>query len=446
MKHRDNYTFLTTAPVRSVVLQMAVPTIVCMLVTSLYNMADTFFVGRLNTQSTAAVGIAFSIMSVVQAIGFFFGHGSGNFISRCLGARRREEAETMAATGFAMSLIGGAIVGAVGLAFLRPLVVALGATPTIEPLACTYLGIVLAGTPLMTASLTLNHQMRLQGNALYGTIGITGGVVLNILLNPLFIFTFDMGIAGAACATVASQGFSLLILLSMTQHRGNISVHPRRAKFSRTLMHEIVCGGSPSLMRQGLAALSMVALNHAAAICGGDAAIASMSIVSRFCFFVFSVVLGLGQGFQPLCGFCYGARLYDRVREGFKFCVVTGTVFLIVCAVVCWALAPDIVRLFRSDDTVVAIGTDALRFQLLTFPLLPLIGLSNMYLQNIRRTVSANLAAMARSGLFFLPLLPLLSTLWGLTGVEACQPLSDLCAFSLCLPLAVSALRKMGRE
>ncbi len=439
---RDKYVFLTKAPVSRVILTMAIPTIISMLITSAYNVADTYFVGRINTQSTAAVGIAFSMMSVVQAVGFFFGHGSGNFISRSLGARCVRRAQMMATTGLVLSWMTGCVVAIIGLTFLEPIAIGLGSTPTILPYAKDYLGIVLLGAPFMTTSFTLNNQMRFQGNAMYAMFGVLSGAVLNILLDPLLIFSFDMGIHGAAMATLISQVVGFLILLRMSFRGGGVGIRLPLFTLRSIILKEIVFGGTPSLSRQGLASLSTLALNVVAGKYG-DAAIAAMSIVGRFCFFIFAAIIGFGQGFQPLCGFCYGAGLYRRVREGFFFCVRYGTIFLSVVAAVGFAFAPEIVGEFRNDATVIDIGTRALRWQFLTFPLLPLIGLSNMYLQTIRKPLRANLVAAARSGLFFIPLIGILSSLWGLAGLEVCQSVSDVCTFALALPITLHTLNGM---
>lgn len=328
-RHTDNYTFLTQAPAHRVILTMAVPTIITMLVTSLYNIADTFFVGQLDTQSTAAVGVVFPVMFFIQAFGFFFGHGSGNYISRELGARRHGNAETMASTGFVYSLVAGTVAMVVGLYMIKPLAVWLGSTPTILPYTESYMSIILLGAPFMTASLTINNQMRLQGNASYAMYGIISGAVLNVVLDPVFIFVFDMGVAGAAVATVTGQVVGFFVLLAMSRRGENIRLDIRRFSPRLAYLKEIVYGGSPSLSRQGLGCVAVMMLNVAASEYG-DAAIAAMSIVSRITMFIMSVVLGLGQGFQPFCGFCYGAGLYGRLREGFGFIVKVGTAFLLV--------------------------------------------------------------------------------------------------------------------
>ena len=442
---RDNYTFLTHAPVHRVVLTMAIPTIISMLSTSLYNLADTYFVGKINTQSTAAVGVSFSVMAIIQAVGFFFGHGSGNYISRMLGAKERELAEQMASTGFVLSIVAGVIIAVLGQLFLTPLCIALGSTSTILPYTERYLGIVMLGAPFMTASLTLNNQMRFQGNASYAMCGILSGVVLNFVLAPLLILYFALGITGAAIATLTSQTFGFLMLFRMSRRSQNISIHISNVRFSRDFMKEIVFGGTPSLSRQGLGSLSTIMLNHAAGFYG-DAAIAGMSIVTRLSFFIYAVVIGIGQGFQPLCGFCYGAELYSRVREGFFFCVKLGTAFLSVCAILGFIFSEPIIALFRDDPDVVAVGAVALDWQIISYPLVTTIVATNMMLQTIRKPVRANLVAAARSGLFFIPLIFILPHFFGLLGVEMCQAWSDVCAFSLSLPIAFSAFRDMRAQ
>lgn len=443
---KDNFTQMTTAPVPGLIGSLAIPTIISMLITSFYNIADTYFVGKINTQSTAAVGIVFSIMAVIQAIGFFFGHGSGNYISRKLGAQETDNAEKMAATGFFFALFTGLVITVLGLLFLTPLSLVLGSTPTILPYTEKYLGIVLLGAPFMTASLVLNNQMRFQGNAAFAMVGIVTGAVTNIALDPLFIFTFDMGISGAALATTLSQVCSFSLLYYMSRRGNNIVI--RYKHFTPTLgfFKEIINGGTPSLFRQGLASTSTIMLNVAAGNFG-DAAIAGMSIVTRICMFINSFLIGFGQGFQPVCGFNYGAGLNSRVRQGFWFCVKVGFSFLLVGTITGLLFAPDIVELFRKGDPdVVAIGSAALKWQVITLPLGAWIIMSNMMLQTIRKPVRATLLSSARQGLFFIPLIFILPHYLGLQGVEMCQAAADVLTFLLAIPLTGSVLKKLKTD
>lgn len=445
-KNIDKYTLMTTAPVPRLIGSLAVPTIISMLITSFYVMADTYFVGKINTQSTAAVGISFSVMAIIQAFGFFFGHGSGNYISRKLGAREYQSAEKMASTGFFCAFIAGTLITVFGLIFLSPICKALGSTSTILPYSETYLGIILLGAPFMASSLVLNNQMRFQGNAVYAMIGIIVGAVLNFGLDPLLIFVFDMGIAGAGIATLASQICSFIILLYMDRKGENIRIRFSNFTPKLSLLKEILYGGSPSLCRQGLASTATILLNVAAGRYG-DAAIAGMSIVTRICMFINSFVIGFGQGFQPVCGFNYGAGFYTRVRHGFWFCIKLGVIFLSICSIIGYIYAPEIVSWFRKEDAqVIEIGARALRWQLITLPLGTWVILCNMLLQTIRKPVRAVILSSARQGLFFIPFILILPYLLGLQGVEMCQAAADLCSFLLAIPLTIGVLKGMRED
>ena len=378
---------MTQAPVGRLVGRLAFPCIISMLVTAFYNMADTFFVGMMDSNAaTGAVGGVFSMMAIIQAVGFFFGHGSGNFISRELGKHNLEEASNMAATGFFSALAAGALICLAGQIFLTPLASLLGSTETILPYAREYLRVILLGAPWMTASLVLNNQLRFQGSAAYAMVGITSGAVLNIGLDPLLIFVLDMGVASVAT----------------------------------------------------------ICLNHAAGPYG-DAAIAAMSVVQRITTFGASAMIGFGQGFQPVCGFNFGARLYRRVREGFFFCVKTATVFLLAMSILGFIFAPQLISLFRDDPEVIRYGTSALRFQCVTFCLQGWVVMSNMMLQTIGRTVPATFLAMARQGVFFVPLVWILSHTLGMLGVQLAQPVSDLCTILCAIPIQCRVLGEMAR-
>ncbi|MBD5520630.1 MAG: MATE family efflux transporter [Lachnospiraceae bacterium] len=435
--------YMLETPVKKLVCTLAGPTILSMLITSFYNMADTFFVGRINTQATAAVGVVFSLMAIIQATGFFFGHGSGNYISRKLGAGEMEEAEKMSSIGFFSALIAGVIIMSVCLVFVTPLAYLLGSTDTILPYTVRYLSIILIGAPAMTASLVLNNQMRFQGSAFYAMIGIVSGGVLNMILDPLLIFACNLGIAGAALATTFSQYVSFIILCIMIRKGGNVQIKLSNFKPSLHYYKEIIRGGTPSLCRQGLASLATICLNHSAGIYG-DAAIAGMSIVSRIAMFANSALIGFGQGFQPVCGFNYGAKKYDRVLEAFWFCVKYAFLFLVVVGVCGVAFAPQLVALFRKGDLeVIEVGAAALRFQAIVFPLNAWIVMCNMMLQSIGKGLKASIVASARQGLCFLPLIFILPHFFGLTGVEICQMVSDIMTLAISVPIGLSVIKEM---
>lgn len=438
----DKYTFLTQAPVHRVIGAMAIPTIISMLLTSMYNLVDTFFVGKINTQSTAAVGIVFSVMFFIQAFSFFFGNGSGNYISRQLGAQNTKDAEVMASTGLFYTLVFSLIVMLLGWFFLEPISILLGSTPTILPYTRQYLGISLLGTPFIMGTFCINNQMRFQGFTKYSVYGAISGSIINCLLDPVFIFGFSMGVSGAAVASVIGQICGFVIMLIMSQKEGVIHYTHRRISFEGRFVKEIIAGGTPSISRQGLASVSTIALNSVAGNYG-DAAIAAMSIVTRISMFIFSVIVGLGQGFQPMCGFCYGAKLYDRVKEGFWFSTKIGTFFLLFWSVVLIIFSGEVVALFRDDPEVIAIGIPALRYQMVIFPACSFMMMANMMMQTCRKTIRANILAASRQGLFFIPLIFVLPYFYGLFGVEICQAVSDIISLIVIIPIVWSAFKEM---
>ena len=438
------YKYMTETPIPALIGALSVPTIISMMVTNLYNMADTFFVGRISTQATAAVGVVLPVMNIIQAVGFFCGHGSGNYLSRKLGAGEMREAEEMAATGFTLAFLmgGGILLG--GLLKLEALSYALGATDTIVRDTQDYMRIILYAAPLMTSQIVVNNQLRYQGSAIYAIAGLVSGAVLNIALDPLFIFIFGMGVSGAAWATTLSQCVSFCILLFGSTRGPNLHLRSRNIRLNAHYLLQVVNGGSPSLFRNGLMSLSTVMLNHMAGTLGGDAAIAGMSVVNRVMLFANSALIGFGQGFQPVCSYNYGAGLHGRVKDAYKFCVKYGTLFLVFLAIVSSAYAEAIVRFFRSDPEVIAIGGFALRWQMATLPLNALFTLSNMMLQSIGKGVRATVIASARSGLFLIPSLLILARLLGLLGVQIAQPCADICAFLLTVPLTWSVWRGLN--
>lgn len=438
----DKYTFLTQAPVHRVIGAMAIPTIISMLLTSMYNLVDTFFVGKINTQSTAAVGVVFSVMFFIQAFSFFFGNGSGNYISRQLGAQNTKDAEVMASTGLFYTLVFSLIVMLLGWFFLEPISILLGSTPTILPYTRQYLGISLLGTPFIMGTFCINNQMRFQGFTKYSVYGAISGSIINCLLDPVFIFGFSMGVSGAAVASVIGQICGFVIMLIMSQKEGVIHYTHRRISFEGRFVKEIIAGGTPSISRQGLASVSTIALNSVAGNYG-DAAIAAMSIVTRISMFIFSVIVGLGQGFQPMCGFCYGAKLYDRVKEGFWFSTKIGTFFLLFWSVVLIIFSGEVVSLFRDDPEVIAIGIPALRYQMIIFPACSFMMMANMMMQTCRKTIRANILAASRQGLFFIPLIFVLPYFYGLLGVEICQAVSDIISLIVTIPIVWTAFKEM---
>ena len=444
---QKQYQKMTETPVPGLVAKLAVPTIISMLTTAIYNMADTFFVSQLGTSAAGAVGIVFSLMALIQAVGFMLGMGSGANISRLLGQQEKKEADRVGSTAFFTALAFGLILTAGGLAWGEGLMKALGSTDTILPYAQSYAQYILFGAPIMCASFVLNNILRSQGRATLSMIGIATGGVLNIALDPICIFVFGWGIAGAAIATLFSQCVSFCIMLFFfLSGRSTVRLSIRSVSRDPRTYWLIIKTGLPSLFRQGLASIATVALNVSAAVYG-DAAVAAMSIVGRIMMLIGSAMIGFGQGYMPVVGFNYGAKKYDRVRQAFRFALVVGSIVLAVLGGIGFLLAPQVMTWFRADDrAVIEIGSFAMRCQCATLMFQPLTVLSNMTFQTVGLSWQATFVSSCRQGVFFLPFIFLLPAFFSLTGVQITQTAADLCTFVVCIPFLMSFFRKLKRE
>ena len=436
------YKELTETPVRPLIVRLAIPTMISMLVTAIYNAADTFFVGRISTEAIAAVGLAYSVMAVIQAFGFFCGQGSGTFLSRMLGAGKKKEAEEMAATGLALAVILGVVTALLIIINISPVAAFLGASGNTLRDTEDYIRIIVLGAPFMMGQFALNNQLRFQGSAVYAMYGLLAGAGVNIVLDPLLIFVFGLGVSGAAIATVSGQIISFFILLKGCTKGANIRLNISNIRLNPYYIGEIINGGAASLFRQGLAALATALLNRAAGAYG-DAAIAGMSVTTRVTMFVVSAMIGFGQGYQPVCAFNYGAGLKARVKEGYYFCIRISFVFMLAMAGLCMIFSPQIIGFFRNDPAVIEVGAAALKYQAASMPLLPFIIIANMFLQSIGKGFKASVTSASRNGIFFVPLILILPRLYGLQGVEATQAVADVFSTLLSLPLAYSELRKI---
>ena len=436
---------MTKTPVPKLILGLAAPTILSMLITSIYNLADTFFVGQLSTSASGAVGVVSSLMAIIQALGFMLGHGAGGIISRSLGNQDTHAATKFASTSFFTALVFGIVLAGVGLSTLPGFMMLLGSTATILPHACAYARPILIAAPLMISSLVMNNILRYEGKASFAMIGLVTGGLLNIALDPLFIFGLGMGTAGAGLATALSQTISFCILLSMFL-RGKTVSQFRITEITRAPRDYLLIftNGAPSFGRQGLNSIGGMLLNIAARGYG-DAAVAGMSIVSRIFMFIISVAIGTGQGFQPVAGFNYGARKYRRVQQACLFTMAASFCFLSVILTVCWFNAETLIRLFRDDPEVTAVALPAFRYQCFAMLLQPVIVAGNMLFQSIGKSGRATFLACCRQGVFFIPLILTLPRAFGLLGVEICQPIADVLTFFVTVPFLFPFLRQLVR-
>ena len=447
MEQNQQYEKMTKTPIGKLITTLSVPTIISMLVTAIYNMADTFFVSKLGTSASGAVGIVFSVMAIIQAVGFTFGMGSGSLISRLLGAKEEGKATEVAATGFYSAIFLGILMTVLGEWKMDELMRILGASETILPFAREYAGFILLAAPIMGSSFVLNNILRSEGHAKFAMIGITAGGVLNIVLDPIFIFTFGMGIKGAAAATALSQLISFLILLSyFVLHKTTTRLGIHRLSKNPGTYYQIVKNGLPSFSRQGLASIASILLNKQATIYG-DAAVAAMAIVSKIFMMIFSVMIGFGQGYQPVVGFNYGAGILERVKKSLKFTLKVGVIGMSIAAAGLFVLAPMLMELFISDDpAVMEIGTMALRAQAISMPLIPIGTVANMTFQSIGKAWRATIMSSMRQGIFFIPLIFILPGIFGLWGVATTQAASDVFTALACTPFLIGFYKKLGNE
>ena len=436
---------MTETPIPQLVLSLAAPTILSMLITSIYNLADTFFVGQISTSASGAVGVVSSLMAIIQALGFMLGHGAGTIISRSLGSRDTTAATRFASTSFFTALVFGVVLAVAGLGTLPHFMMLLGSTETILPHACAYARPILIAAPLMISSLVMNNILRYEGKASFAMIGLVTGGVLNIALDPLFMFVFGLGTAGAGIATALSQSISFCILLSMFLRGKTVSqfcIHSVTREAREFGM--ILIGGAPSFGRQGLNSIGGMLLNLAARSYG-DAAVAGMSIVSRIFLFIISVAIGVGQGLQPVASFNYGARKYRRVRQAAIFTIEAAFCMLVVLVGLCWVNGDVLIRLFRDDPAVTAVALPAFHYQCLAMLLQPIIVVANMTFQSVGASGRATFLACCRQGVFFIPLILILPRTHGLFGVEICQPIADVLTFLVSLPFLLAFLQQLGR-
>lgn len=445
-KEISQYERMTQTPIAALIIRLSIPTMVSMFITNVYNLADTAFVGQLGNSASGAVGVVFGFMAIIQAVGFMFGQGSGSIISRALGSRDVEFAGDTASTGFFVAFILGILITISGLICLDPLVMALGSTETIAPYAKTYITYILLAAPFMVTSFVLNNILRFEGKAVLGMIGLMIGAVLNICADPVLMFGCRMGIAGAGLSTAFSQTISFFILLSMflrgkTQSR--LSIH--RVALNRGRLWNIMGTGFPSLLRQGLNSIATVILNNSSAAYG-DEAVAAMSIVSRIVFFVFSIALGIGQGFQPVSGFNYGAGKYQRVRKGYQITIILAEASMVVADAIVLLWSKDLIAVFRNDPAVIGIGTRALQLQCIAMLFLPFCMVTEMLLQSTGKKLAASVLSALRGGLFFIPVLLMMERLRGLKGIEEAQPLAYVLGVIPALVIVVWFFRNLPKE
>lgn len=444
-KQKIQYDRMTRQPIGRLLVTLSIPTIISMLVTNIYNIVDTAFVGTLGTSQSGATGVVFGFMAILQAVAFMCGQGGGSIMSRNLGRKNIEEASKLSSTTFFLSFFLGALVGIVGLLLLDPLVTVLGSTPTIAPYAKKYIGFILIAAPFFTSSLSMNNLLRYEGKAVLGTVGMLVGAVLNIGLDALFMFVLRFGIMGAGLATAISQIISFGILLSMfIRRKTQTRIAIRLVAFRQPeVILNILTTGFPSLLRQALYSIATMLLNASAGVYG-DAAVSAMSIVSRISFVPMAVAIGIGQGFQPISSFNYGADKKERVREAFWLALMGSEAALFILSLPIAIAAPTFIRLLRDDTEVVFWGVRALRLMCIGQLFVPLTMMVEMGFQSTGARFLASFSSSLRSGLLFIPTLLILSNVRGMSGIQEAQPLSLVLTFFVCIYMCRLFLKRVS--
>ena len=434
-------------PVGSLILSLAAPSIFANVVTTVYNLADTFFVGQMgSTSASAAVGVAFVTSTVIQAMAFYLAQGTGNHMSRCLGAGNTEEAAIYVNTGIAGTVTLGTIIALVGHLFLDQLCFLGGATPTILPYARTYISVILFGAPFIASGFLMNMQLRFQGEAFYSMLCMVAGAVLNTILTPLFIFPLGMGIAGSALATVISEAVSFFLLLFEMSKAGITPLGLRYVRRPDAHMIRVINnGGLPSFARQVTLGVSTSLLNNAAAPFG-DAAIAGIAVVQRITSVANFFQIGIGQGFQPITGYNLGARRFDRIREAFFTAIRMSFVSVAAIGVITFIFAPQLIAIFRDDPAVVSFGVVTLRLCSITMPFTGVAMVTNFLLQTAGKMWRATFMGACRLGLVLAPVVLVLPPLLGMLGVQIAQPVTDIITTLIAIPLARGILLEMRAQ
>ena len=431
---------MTETPVPKLILNLGIPTTISMLITNIYNMADTYFVGTIGESAQAATGVLFTVQAIMQGIAFMLGHGGGTFIARALADKNTKDATKYISSAFFVGGIIGLAITVLGLTFLEPLVRFLGSTETILPHAKDYGMWILLAAPFIICSFILNNGLRYEGKAFYAMFGLTAGGILNILGDYILVMKCGLGVYGAGLATAASQTVSFTILLVLYLKKAQSTLSVKSISRDWKLYLSICRVGLPSLIRQGLTSVTNGLLNNLTKPFG-DAAIAAMSVVSRYSNFLMCVGLGMGQGFQPVASFNYQAKRVDRVKKGLLFTTAFGILFIGIMSAISILFAEPIISIFQKNSDVIEIGAKALRFTAFGMMFMPFSVPVNMLYQSIQKPTISSVLSLIRSGAVTIPLLLIVVPLLGLLGIQIAQPTADIVAGLISIPFIIRFVR-----
>jgi putative MATE family efflux protein len=435
-----------TMKIPSLLVGLSIPSIIAMLTNAIYNLVDTFFIGRIGTSAVGAVAVAFPIFNLIGAVGLTYGVGAASYVSRLLGAGEKEQADKAASTALFTSLATGIAFALLGLMYLDPLLTAFGATETIMEYAREYTMIIIMGSIFTMMNMTMNNLVRAEGNAQRFMVAMVSGALLNVALDPIFIFGFGMGIKGAAVATVISQSVSTVIILEyFVRKKSFTNLSIRLFRFSLHIYSEIFKIGLPTFLRQFLSSFSVALLNNAAGAFG-DHAVAAVGITMRVLMLGMMVLFGYGQAFQPVAGYNYGAKKFSRVFEALKFSILVTTVFATFFAIIGMVIPGSIVSIFSNDPEVIDVGSRALRAVSIFFPSFGFVITFTVLFQALGKGFAAGLLSMSKQGLFLIPAIIVLPRLFELNGVIYAQTIADFFTLFVASILAMMIVKKLKAQ
>ena len=433
-------------PIRKVIPAMAIPTIIAFLINSIYSLADTYFVSALGTNATAAVSVNASLDQLIMMCGSLLAVGANSYIARLLGKGDEEKAGRVLSTAFFLALGIGAVLMVVGCVWMTPMVRLLGATPTCERFSVDYATYVLLAAPFMASSFVLNQCLRSEGSAMLSMVGMGFGGMLNCVLDPIFIFGLDMGVAGASLATAISKvvSFAILVFPYITK-RSLLRLNLHNFRPSKDIMVEIVTVGASSMFRSGLAVVAGIFLNDLAGNIS-DSVLAGIGVSTKIMMFPFSIILGFGTGFQPVAGFNWGAERYDRVEESYRFSSWVALIGAAAMALLLALTADWIIVAFAGEDPQMRqIGALCIILQCIALPVHAWVAVVNMYCNGLGNAFGAFLLATARQGTCFIPILFPLAARFGAYGVASAQAVADVLTLCMAIPIALYMKKKVRK-
>jgi len=440
------------SPISRIIPEMAIPTIIAFLINSIYSLADTYFVSALGTNATAAVSVNGNLDQIIMMAGSMLAVGANSYVARLLGAREKEKADKVLSTAFFLAFGFGAVILLLGSLFMEPMVDLLGATDTCRQYSVDYATYVLLAAPFMASTFVMNQCLRAEGSAILSMIGMGFGGILNCFLDPIFIFGWGpipaMGVAGASIATAISKLVSWIILIfPYLTKRSMLRLSFRCFALKRDILSQTISVGMPSMLRSGLAVVAGILLNNIAGDIS-DAVLAGIGVSTKIMMFPFSIILGFGSGFQPVAGFNWGARHFDRVRESYRFSAKTAFLGAAVMALVLGVFAPQVITLFNAEanQEMQRLGTLCIRLQCIALPVHAWVAVVNMFCAGLGYAGKAFLLATARQGTCFLPILYPMAWILGEIGIVSVQAVADVLTLVLAVPIITRVLKQVEQE